>query len=34
MSKHHTYEHKTYPVKAGIAEQAHINNEQYLANLF
>ena len=31
MSEHHTYEHKTYPVKADIAEQAHINNEQYLA---
>ncbi|NOQ13452.1 MAG: hypothetical protein GQ583_03095, partial [Methyloprofundus sp.] len=31
MSEHHTYEHKTYSVKADIAEQAHINNEQYLA---
>ena len=31
MSEHHTYEHKTYPVKADIAEHAHINNEQYLA---
>ncbi|NOQ63058.1 MAG: acetate--CoA ligase [Methyloprofundus sp.] len=31
MSQHHTYEHKTYPVKANIAEKAHITNEQYLA---
>ncbi|OQK18062.1 acetyl-coenzyme A synthetase [Methyloprofundus sedimenti] len=31
MSSHHTYEHKTYPVKAEIAQNAHINNEQYLA---
>jgi len=31
MSSHHTYEHKTYPVKPEIAKKAHINNEQYLA---
>ncbi|BCG64302.1 MAG: acetyl-CoA synthetase [Methyloprofundus sp.] len=31
MTAHHTYEHQTYPVKADIAKQAHINNEQYLA---
>jgi acetyl-CoA synthetase len=31
MTAHHTYEHQTYPVKANIAKQAHINNEQYLA---
>jgi len=30
MSKHHTYEHQSYPVKADIAAKAHINNEQYL----
>lgn len=30
MSKHHTYANKTYPVKAEIAQQAHINSEQYL----
>lgn len=31
MSEHHTYEHKSHPVKADIAAKAHINNEQYLA---
>ena len=31
MTEHHTYAHKTYPVKANIAKNAHINNEQYLA---
>jgi acetyl-CoA synthetase len=31
MSNHHTYAHKSYPVKAEVAAKAHINNEQYLA---
>ncbi len=31
MAEHQTYAHKTYPVKANIAKNAHINNEQYLA---
>ena len=31
MSEHHTYEHKSHPVKADIVAKAHINNEQYLA---
>jgi len=31
MSNHHTYEHQSYPVKPEIAQNAHINNEQYLA---
>lgn len=31
MSNHHTYTHKSYPVKAEVAAKAHINNEQYLA---
>ncbi|MCF7971929.1 MAG: acetate--CoA ligase [Methylococcaceae bacterium] len=31
MSNHHTYEHQSYPVKPDIAQNAHINNEQYLA---
>ena len=31
MTEHHTYDHQAYPVKANIAKNAHINNEQYLA---
>ncbi|NYT47458.1 MAG: acetate--CoA ligase [Candidatus Methanofishera endochildressiae] len=31
MSDHQTYASQTYPVKANIAKNAHINNEQYLA---
>ena len=31
MSEHQTYANKSYPVKANIAQNAHINNEQYLA---
>jgi len=31
MAQHHTYEHTYYPVKPEIANNAHINNEQYLA---
>lgn len=31
MTEHHTYAHQIHPVKAHIAEYAHINNEQYLA---
>lgn len=31
MSEHHINEYRVYPVKAEIAEKAHINNEQYLA---
>ncbi|MDC9729112.1 MAG: acetate--CoA ligase [Methyloprofundus sp.] len=31
MTAHQTYEHETHPVKAHIAKNAHINNEQYLA---
>jgi acetyl-CoA synthetase len=31
MSNHHTYAHKSYPVKPELAAKAHINNERYLA---
>ncbi len=31
MTQHHTYEHTYYPIKPEIAENAHINNEQYMA---
>jgi len=31
MTEHHTYAHQIHPVKAHIAEHAHVNNGQYLA---